>query len=245
MLFTLAAEEPEYIVSYVRPTQRLRPEVDMSVAIRPRNTNQVAYTRIERVGPQVEQIPAHQLRDQKLMEWGLPVRIAVPPALNLRPGEIVDLKFFPASEPPPARMIWMATRVTETPQTGRLGKQQRRRTRTGDNAKEPRRYEPTIDVKDACTRATVNSRCFAALRCRWPRAKWRSSSDRRAVARARCSAASMGWKPFDAGEVKSAAAAAARPAHHAAPGHYARCGAWSGSSFSSSICFRISPCSAM
>jgi multidrug resistance efflux pump len=101
VLFTVAADEPEYIVSYVRPTQRLRPEVDMRVAIRPRNTNQVAYTRIETVGPQVELVPAHQLRDQKLMEWGLPVRIAVPPALNLQPGEIVDLKFFPASEPTP------------------------------------------------------------------------------------------------------------------------------------------------
>jgi multidrug resistance efflux pump len=101
VLFTVAADEPEYIVSYVRPTQRLRPEVDMRVAIRPRNRNQVAYTRIETVGPQVELVPAHQLRDQKLMEWGLPVRIAVPPALNLQPGEIVDLKFFPASEPPP------------------------------------------------------------------------------------------------------------------------------------------------
>jgi biotin carboxyl carrier protein len=101
VLFTVAAEEPEYIVSYVRPAQRLRPEVGMTVAVRPRNRNQIAHARIDQVGPQVELVPSHQVRDQKLMEWGLPVRIQVPRTLNLRPGELVDLKFFPVSEAPP------------------------------------------------------------------------------------------------------------------------------------------------
>jgi hypothetical protein len=101
VLFTVAADQPEYIVSYVRPAQRIRPQVDMRVAVRPRDTNQIGYTHIESVGPQVEQVPPHQLRDQKMLEWGLPVRIAVPPALGLQPGELVNLKFYPTSEPPP------------------------------------------------------------------------------------------------------------------------------------------------
>jgi multidrug resistance efflux pump len=102
VLFTVAAEQPEYIVSYVRTTQRLQPEVGMTVAIRPRHGNQVAHARIDRVGPQVELVPSHQVRDQRVMEWGLPVRIQVPRALQLRPGELVDLKFLsPTQLPPP------------------------------------------------------------------------------------------------------------------------------------------------
>jgi multidrug resistance efflux pump len=102
VLFTIAADEPEYIVSYVRPTQRLQPEVGMTVAVRPRNGRQVANATVERVGPQVELVPSHQIRDQKVMEWGLPVRIQVPAALQLRPGELVDLKFLPAQAAQPA-----------------------------------------------------------------------------------------------------------------------------------------------
>jgi multidrug resistance efflux pump len=101
VLFTIAADEPEYIVSYVRPTQRLHPEVGMTVAVRPRYGGQVAHAAVERVGPQVELVPSHQIRDQRVMEWGLPVRIQVPPALQLRPGELVDLKFLPAQSVEP------------------------------------------------------------------------------------------------------------------------------------------------
>ncbi len=101
VLFTIAAEEPEYIVSYVRPTQRLQPEVGMTVAVRPRNGNRVAHAKIDRIGPQVELVPSHQIRDQRVMEWGLPVRIQVPRVLQLRPGELVDLRFIPDQQPPP------------------------------------------------------------------------------------------------------------------------------------------------
>jgi multidrug resistance efflux pump len=108
VLFTIAAEEPEYIVSYVRPTLRLKPEVGMTVAIRPRNgkTNQVAHAIVDRVGPQVELVPSHQVRDQRVMEWGLPVRIPVPRSLPVRPGELVDLKFLsPTQLPPPDEQV--------------------------------------------------------------------------------------------------------------------------------------------
>ena len=107
VLFTIAADEPEYIVSYVRPTQRLQPEVGMTVAVRPRYGGQVAHAAVERVGPQVELVPSHQIRDQRVMEWGLPVRIQVPQSLQLRPGELVDLKFLPtpqADEPADERV---------------------------------------------------------------------------------------------------------------------------------------------
>ena len=102
VLFTIAADEPEYIVSYVRPTQRLQPEVGMTVAVRPRRGKEIAHAAVERVGPQVELVPSHQNRDQKVMEWGLPVRIQVPRSLQLRPGELVDLRFLPAQTAQPA-----------------------------------------------------------------------------------------------------------------------------------------------
>jgi multidrug resistance efflux pump len=98
VVFTVAAEEPAFIVGYVRAQQRLRPEVGMQVTVRPRNSRQYAIADVEQVGPQVELVPPQQLRDQRIMEWGLPVRIRIPEALLLRPGELVDLKFILPSD---------------------------------------------------------------------------------------------------------------------------------------------------
>ena len=66
----------------------------MEVAVRNRSLPQrMVRTRIDRVGDQIEPVPLHHLRDPNLMEWGLPVRIAVPVEFALRPGELVDLTF--------------------------------------------------------------------------------------------------------------------------------------------------------
>ena len=53
--------------------------------------------RVVNVGPQFEQIPLHLLRDPRMMEWGLPVLIALPQgqAHQLLPGELVDVSFKP------------------------------------------------------------------------------------------------------------------------------------------------------
>ena len=95
----IAATQGQYILSYIRQDQRIRPAVGMSVDVRarilPRST---VRARIERVGPQIEPVPQHQLRDPKIPEWGQPVQIAMPKGLDLRPGELVDLAFTP---PPP------------------------------------------------------------------------------------------------------------------------------------------------
>jgi multidrug resistance efflux pump len=105
ILYTLASDDAQYIVSYVRQNQRLQPAVGMPVTIRSRlDTTAAANSAIDRIGPQVELVPAHQLRDQsqKVLEWGLPVRIPVPRSLNLRPGELVDLRFITNGQPPAA-----------------------------------------------------------------------------------------------------------------------------------------------
>lgn len=93
-IFTVAAEESRYIVSYVRQEQRIRPAVGMPVAVRIRGSRTAPIqSLVERVGPQVELVPTHQLRDPNLQEWGQPVCIQPPPQLNLRPGELIDVTF--------------------------------------------------------------------------------------------------------------------------------------------------------
>jgi hypothetical protein len=81
-------------VSYVRQEVRFRPEAGMPVDIRLRLAGARTFTtKVERVGPQIELVPEHQRRDPRLLEWGLPVRIAVPPDLTIRPGELVDVYY--------------------------------------------------------------------------------------------------------------------------------------------------------
>ena len=102
ILYTLASDDAQYIVSYLRQNQRLAPSVGMQVSIRSRLDNTlVANSAIDRIGPQVELVPLHQLIDQtqKVQEFGLPVRIPVPPSMNLRPGELVDLRFITNDQP--------------------------------------------------------------------------------------------------------------------------------------------------
>jgi hypothetical protein len=48
---------------------------------------------VERVGPQIEEIPPHLCRDAKVPEWGLPVRIALPEPFSGRPGELFEVTF--------------------------------------------------------------------------------------------------------------------------------------------------------
>jgi len=91
-ILTIAATQGQYIVSFVRQEQRVVPEVGMTVDVRVRSMpRRSSRSVIEQVGPQVEPIPAHHLRDPRVPEWGLPVRIAIPGDMALRPGELVDV----------------------------------------------------------------------------------------------------------------------------------------------------------
>jgi multidrug resistance efflux pump len=93
-IVTIAAEQAPYIVSYVRQQQRFQPTVGTPVDVRLRSNASVALEGyVDRVGPQVELIPQHQLRDPRVPEWGLPVRIVLAGQGELRPGELVDVKF--------------------------------------------------------------------------------------------------------------------------------------------------------
>ncbi len=66
----------------------------MKVEVKLRTPGGIALlSTIERVGPGLEQVPSHQLRDHKIPEWGQPIIVAMPSDVELRPGELVDIRF--------------------------------------------------------------------------------------------------------------------------------------------------------
>ena len=94
-IMEIFADGATYVVSFLREEQRhINPRKNMPVEVRPRtDPSRVVLGTVDTVGAQVEPVPAHQLRDQKIPEWGLPVRMAIPADSNLRPGELVNLTF--------------------------------------------------------------------------------------------------------------------------------------------------------
>jgi multidrug resistance efflux pump len=92
----IADTESRFILSYVRQDVGVRPTVGMPVEVSVRSLPRLtARSEVDEVGPQIEPVPVHQLKDPQVPEWGLPVRIGVPKGLNVRPGELVDVRFRP------------------------------------------------------------------------------------------------------------------------------------------------------
>jgi multidrug resistance efflux pump len=93
-ILTITEEQGQFIVSYVRPNSPLQPKKDMLVDIRTSDRRQ-SRSRVQEVGNQVEPVPPQQLHVQNKPEWGIPVRIAMPSDIHLRPGELVSVIFRP------------------------------------------------------------------------------------------------------------------------------------------------------
>lgn len=93
-IMTIAADEGRYVVGYVRSYQRIEPRAGAAVRLR-RSMGPIAWSHstIDRVGPQIEQIPQPLLRDPKVPEWGLAVRIPIPKTFRARPGERIDIVY--------------------------------------------------------------------------------------------------------------------------------------------------------
>jgi multidrug resistance efflux pump len=95
-VMTIAADNSRYIVSYIRQEQIIRPKPGTPVLVKARGPKtETLASAVERVGSQMELIPLHQRRNAQLPEWGIPVRIAMPDKLAIRPGELVDISFQP------------------------------------------------------------------------------------------------------------------------------------------------------
>jgi hypothetical protein len=66
----------------------------MPVAIRVRMPGQqMTESTVQSVGSQWEPMPLELLRDQRIPELVLPVRIAIPDGFGVLPGEVVDVRF--------------------------------------------------------------------------------------------------------------------------------------------------------
>jgi multidrug resistance efflux pump len=97
-LMVIAAKDAPFIMGYLREDQPLRPATGMKVTVRTRGgaTPRRGFdTYVAAVGPQVEPIPQRHLRNPNVAEWGMRVQIAMPPEADLRPGELLDLVFWP------------------------------------------------------------------------------------------------------------------------------------------------------
>ena len=99
IIMELAADDSNYVVSYLREEQQyINPRQKMPVDVRARNDpRRVVQGTVDTVGATIQPVPQRQLRDQRIPEWGLPVRVTIPADANLRPGEMVNLAFRTAS----------------------------------------------------------------------------------------------------------------------------------------------------
>jgi multidrug resistance efflux pump len=98
-IMEISSDTGAAVVAYLRAEQQqIQPVKGMPVDVRlHRRPVQTFRGQVEVVGGQVESVPNRQLRDPRVPEWGLPVRVAIPPGVDLKPGEVVTLDFRPAA----------------------------------------------------------------------------------------------------------------------------------------------------
>ncbi|MGC3957826.1 MAG: HlyD family efflux transporter periplasmic adaptor subunit [Verrucomicrobiota bacterium] len=99
-ILTIAADEPTRIVGYLRQPGGVAPKSGASVMIRTRSGQRLTGTaQILEVGAQLDVLPP-ALQSMKLAgaELALPVNISLPSALDLRPGELVDISLIPSTQ---------------------------------------------------------------------------------------------------------------------------------------------------
>lgn len=93
-ILSITPDDGRCVISYLRQELRVGVEVGDQVELRPwPSWGQTAIgSAVLEVGPQLEPLPPHHCRDPRVPEWGLPLRIALPDGLRVRPGELLDVK---------------------------------------------------------------------------------------------------------------------------------------------------------
>jgi len=93
-ILTITEGKPTEIIAYASRVQVRRFRKDMKVDI----VTRTAQPRIGRnakvtyIGPTVEQMPTRLWFDPTIPEWGQPIRITIPPGLDLIPGEVIGIR---------------------------------------------------------------------------------------------------------------------------------------------------------
>jgi multidrug resistance efflux pump len=99
-LLTISSARAEHVVAYLRQPYRFDPQVGMTAQVTTRTGQRQAFmSQIAQVGAQVEVLTnaLAMMRPGQLVDMALPVIVPVPPGVNIRPGEIVDVLI---TEPP-------------------------------------------------------------------------------------------------------------------------------------------------
>lgn len=100
-IFTLAAADAPYVLTYIRSNQPIRPRLGMGADVRFSARGGTVPGRIVLIGPEVTDISPKQLQNPSVPEWGLPVAIQLqwPPKmkdeLDPRPGQLVYIRLRP------------------------------------------------------------------------------------------------------------------------------------------------------
>ncbi len=94
VIAVVRSETPEFIIGYMKPPILLDPHPGMEVEIIPRSERtQRVRSEIMEVGTQFEALgPVFHGPFSAEEERALPMKIRIPPGLQLRPGELVDLR---------------------------------------------------------------------------------------------------------------------------------------------------------
>lgn len=95
-IVTINAAQADRVIGYLRQPYPIEPQIGMEVVMTTRERKSRRLTgAVTQVGAQMEIITNSlaQVRIGALVDSGLPVAISLPPGINLRPGEIVDLTF--------------------------------------------------------------------------------------------------------------------------------------------------------
>jgi hypothetical protein len=93
-ILRIAAERSENIVCHLPELWQKRVKPRQQVWIRHREGGEDwLESVIAGIGPLVEQVPVHQLPNGVTPSWGLPILIEMPPALVVKPGSLVEVRF--------------------------------------------------------------------------------------------------------------------------------------------------------
>lgn len=122
-LLTIHSTRASHIIGYMRQPYRMEPEIGMPVQVLTRSTQRRQFQSIVRqVGAQMDYITnaVAYMKPAALVDTGLPILIDVPPHVNIRPGEVVDLVFQATKTAPSAETG--VTRRLEEPALASHGK---------------------------------------------------------------------------------------------------------------------------
>jgi len=95
-LLEIRSEEPRMIIGYLKPPLAVDPKVGMEVVIVPRRSapGDGGNAKVLAIGAQHEPVPLALMRQMPYMteERALPIQISLPQRLDLKPGELVDIR---------------------------------------------------------------------------------------------------------------------------------------------------------